>query len=119
MSKFARRSINCEKLEKSQFLLKLLNSVCKLKGGRRVPSKNWVFCDCSMAKNWEKLKKMQFFLKLLNSSFKLLHFFRNLENAGIRVIAVQRNAAQEWTQIPWEPAFINHSCMKSAVPAYQ
>ena len=76
MSKFARRSINCEKLEKSQFLLKLLNSVCKLKGGRRVPSKNCVFCDCSMVKNWEKLAKMQFFLKLLNSSFKLLHFFQ-------------------------------------------
>ena len=40
MSKFARSSKNCEKLEKSQFLLKLLNSSGK--GNRRVPSKN---CD--------------------------------------------------------------------------
>ena len=80
-----------------------------------MPSKNCDFCNCS--KNWEKLEKSQLLLKLLNSSCKLLHFFRNLENAGIKVIAVQRSAAQEWTQIPWEPAFINHSCMKSAVPA--
>ena len=42
-----------KKLEKSQFLLKLLNS--RVKGGRRVPSKN-----C------EKLEKSQFLLKLLN-----------------------------------------------------
>ena len=40
MSKFTRSSKNCEKLEKSQFLPKLLNS--SRKGNRRVPSKN---CD--------------------------------------------------------------------------
>ena len=40
MSKSARSSKNCEKLEKSQFFLKLLNSSGK--GNRRVPSKN---CD--------------------------------------------------------------------------
>ena len=45
MSKFARTSKNYEKLEKSQFLLKLLNSSGK--GGTRVPSKNCNFCDFS------------------------------------------------------------------------
>ena len=68
MSKFARSSKNCEKLEKSQFLLKLLNS--RGKGGRRVPSKNCDFCNfcnfCDFSENCEKLKKLQFLLKLLN-----------------------------------------------------
>ena len=43
MSKFAGSSKNCEKLEKLQFLLKLLNSSGK--GGRRVPSKNCDLCE--------------------------------------------------------------------------
>ena len=43
-------SIFCKKLEKSQFLLKLLNSSGK--GGRRVPSKNCDFCNfCDFSKN--------------------------------------------------------------------
>ena len=56
MSKFARSSKNCEKLEKSQFLLKLLNSSGK--GGTRVSSKN-----CDFSKNCEKLEKSQLLLK--------------------------------------------------------
>ena len=54
MSKFARSSKTCEKLEKSQFLLKLIKS--SVRGGRRVPSKN---CNSAIsaispkiAKNW-------------------------------------------------------------------
>ena len=43
MSKFARSSKNCEKMEKLQFLLKLLNSSGK--GGRRAPSKNCDVCN--------------------------------------------------------------------------
>ena len=58
MSKFARSSKNWEKLEKSQVLLKLLNSSGK--GGRRVPSKN-----CDFSKNCEKLEKS---LKLIQTS---------------------------------------------------
>ena len=54
-----------EKLEKSQNLLKLLNS-CRVRGGRRVPSKNYDFCDFS--KNCEKLEQSQNLLKLLKSS---------------------------------------------------
>ena len=58
MSKFARSSKNCKKLEKSQNLLKLLKS--RIKGGRRVPSKN---CDFFIfSKNCKKLEKSQFLL---------------------------------------------------------
>ena len=38
MSKFACSSKNCEKLEKSKFLLKLIKT--NRRGGRRVPSKH-------------------------------------------------------------------------------
>ena len=38
MSKFACSSKNCEKLEKSKFLLKLIET--NLRRGRRVPSKH-------------------------------------------------------------------------------
>ena len=41
-------SKNCEKLEKSQVLLKLLNSSAK--GGRKVSNKNCNFCDFSQKK---------------------------------------------------------------------
>ena len=60
----------CKKLEKSQCLLKLLNSSGE--GGiRRVPSKHNNFCNfCDFSKNCEKLEKSQFLLKLLNSSGK-------------------------------------------------
>ena len=52
MSKFKRSRKNCEKLEKSQNLLKLLNSSGK--GDRRVPSKN---CDFSQnCENWRKCR---------------------------------------------------------------
>ena len=79
MSKFARNSKNCKKLEKWQFLLKLRNSSGKslqklrklekslklvkisVEGGTRVPSKNYDFC-----KIYEKLEKSQFLLKLIN-----------------------------------------------------
>ena len=57
-------SKNCEKLEISRFLLKILNSSGK--GDRRAPSKNCHFCNFS--KNCEKLEKLQFLLILLNSS---------------------------------------------------
>ena len=53
-------SKNCEKLEISQFLLKILNSSGK--GDRRAPSKNCHFCNFS--KNCEKLEKLQFFANL-------------------------------------------------------
>ena len=43
LSKNCDFSKNCEKLKKSQFLLKLLKS--GVRGGRRVPSKNCDFCD--------------------------------------------------------------------------
>ena len=60
----------CKKLEKSQCLLKLLNSSGE--GGiRRVPSKHYDFCNfCDFSNNCEKLEKSQFLLKLLNSSGK-------------------------------------------------
>ena len=54
-------SKNCEKLEKSQFMLKLIKSSGT--GGRRVSSKN-----CDFSKNCEKLEKSQFLLKLIKSS---------------------------------------------------
>ena len=57
-------SKNCEKLEKSQFLLRLIKSSGT--GGRRVSSKNCDFCDFS--KNCEKLEKSLFLLKLIKSS---------------------------------------------------
>ena len=59
MSKFARSSKNCEKLDKSQFLLKLIKS--SVTGRTRVPSKN-----CDFTKNCEKLEKSQFFLLRAN-----------------------------------------------------
>ena len=71
MSKFARSSKNCEKLEKLQFLLKLLNSSGK--GGRRTPSKNCDFYNsCDFSKNDEKLEKSisQFLRKLIKSSVR-------------------------------------------------
>ena len=60
MSKFARSSKTCEKLEKSQLLLKLINT--SVRRGRRVPSKNCDFCNFS--KNCEKLDKSHFLLTL-------------------------------------------------------
>ena len=55
-------SKHCEKLEKSQFLLKLTKS--RVRGDKRVPSKNCNFCDfCDFSKNYEKLEKSQFLLK--------------------------------------------------------
>ena len=69
MSKLACNSKHCEKMEKSQFLLKILNS--RVKRGRRVPSKNCDFCNfCDFSKNCENLEKSQFLLKLLNSRVK-------------------------------------------------
>ena len=69
MSKFARSSKTCEKLEKSQFLLKLIKS--SVRGGRRVPSKNCNFCNfCDFSKNCEKLEKSQFLLKLIKTSVR-------------------------------------------------
>ena len=63
MSKFARSSKTYEKLEKSQFLLKLINT--SVRRGRRVPSKNCDFCKfCDFSKNCEKLDKSHFLLKL-------------------------------------------------------
>ena len=63
MSKFARSSKTCEKLEKSQFLLKLIKT--SVRRGRRVPSKNYDFCNfCDFSKTCEKLEKSQFLLKL-------------------------------------------------------
>ena len=53
-SDFRDFSKNCVKLEKSQNLLKLMNS--RVGEGRRVPSK---ICDFST--NCEKLEKSQFF----------------------------------------------------------
>ena len=50
-----------KKLEKSQFLLKLIKS-CGT-GGRRVSNKN-----CDFSKNCEKLEKSQFWLKLITTS---------------------------------------------------
>ena len=81
-------SENCEKLEKSQFLLKLTKS--SIRGGRRVPSKNCDFCNfCDFSKNYEKLKKSQFLLKLTSQLFeewksaqqklRLLQFLRCLQ----------------------------------------
>ena len=68
---------SCEKLEKSQCLLKLLNSSGK--GGiRRVPSEHYDFCNfCDFSKNCQKLEKSQFLLKLLNSSGKGRRKVRN------------------------------------------
>ena len=94
---FCDSSKNCEKLEKSQFLLKLIKSSGT--GGRRLSSKNCNFskncenwrncsfaklittsvgggkrapsknCDfCSFSKNYNNLKKSQFLLKLMKSS---------------------------------------------------
>ena len=60
MSKFAHSSKNREKMEKSQFLLKLLNS--KGKGGRRVPRKNCDFCNFS--KNCGKIGEIAGFAKV-------------------------------------------------------
>ena len=61
-------SRNCEKLEKSLFLLKSIKS--SVTGGRRVSSKNCDFCNCydfskSCKKKWEK---SQFLLRLIKSS---------------------------------------------------
>ena len=65
-SKNCNFSKNCEKLEKSQFLLKLITT--GVRGGTRVPCKN---CDfCNLSKTCKKLQKSQFLLKLLNSSGK-------------------------------------------------
>ena len=67
MSKFARSSKNCEKLEKSPFFQKILNSSGK--GGRRVSSKNCDSCNfCDFSKYCEILEKSQFLLKLIKSS---------------------------------------------------
>ena len=60
---FCDSSKNCEKLEKSQFLLKFIIIKSSGTGGRRVSSKN-----CNFSKNCEKLEKSQFLLKLIKSS---------------------------------------------------
>ena len=60
LSKNCDFSKNCEKLEKLQFLLRLIKSSGI--GGRRVSSKNCDFCNFS--KNCEKLEKSLFLLKL-------------------------------------------------------
>ena len=52
-SKNSHFSKNCQKLEKSQFLLKLITT--SVRGGRRVRSKN-----CDFSKNCEELEKSQF-----------------------------------------------------------
>ena len=50
---FCDSSKNCEKLEKSQFLLRLIKSSGT--GGKRVAGKN---CDfCNLSKNCEKLER--------------------------------------------------------------
>ena len=59
-------SKNCEKLEKLQFLLKLIKS--SVTGGTRVSSKNCDFCNFS--KNCKKLKKLQFLLQLIKTSVR-------------------------------------------------
>ena len=56
---FCNFSKSFEKMEKSQFSLKLIKS--SVTGGIRVSSKNCDFCDFS--KNCEKLEKSQFLLK--------------------------------------------------------
>ena len=64
---FCDSSKNYEKLEKSQFLLRLIKSSGT--GGRRVSSKNCNFCIfCNFSKNCEKLEKLLFLLKLIKSS---------------------------------------------------
>ena len=60
MSKFARSSKNCEKLDKSQFLLKLIKS--SVTGGTRVSSKN-----CDFSKNCEKIEEIPVFAKIITS----------------------------------------------------
>ena len=57
-------SKNCLKLEKSQFLVKLITT--SVRGGSRVPSKNCDFCNFS--KNCKKLEKSWYLLKLIKSS---------------------------------------------------
>ena len=59
-------SKNCEKLDKSLFLLKLIKS--SVREGRRVPNKNCDFCNFS--KNCEKLEKSKFLLKLIKSGVR-------------------------------------------------
>ena len=62
MSRNARSSKNCEKLEKSQFLLNLTKS--SVRGSRRVSSQNCFLSNfCDFSKNCEKLEKWQFLLK--------------------------------------------------------
>ena len=82
------------KLEKSQFLLKLIKS--SVTGGRRAPSKN-----CNFSKNCEKLEKSQLLLKLITTSVRggtmykgakqklqFLQFLQKLQKIGeIAVIA--------------------------------
>ena len=56
-----------KKLEKSQFLLKLLNSSGK--GGTRVSSKKCDFCNfCDFSRYCEKLEKSQFLRKLIKTN---------------------------------------------------
>ena len=63
MSKFARSSKNCEKLEKSQFLLKFIKT--SVRGGGRVPSKNYHFCSfCDFTKNLRKIREITEFAKI-------------------------------------------------------
>ena len=56
-------SKNCEKLEKSQFLLKLIKS--SVTGGRRVSSKNCDFCNFyDFSKNCKKMGEIAVFAKI-------------------------------------------------------
>ena len=69
MSKFARSSKNCEKLEKLQSLRQLLTSSGK--GGRRPPSENCDGCNfCDFSKTCEELEKSQFLLKSIKTSVR-------------------------------------------------
>ena len=54
---FCDSSKSCERLEKSQFLIKLIKSSGT--GGRRVSSKN-----CDFSKNWEKIGEIAVFAKI-------------------------------------------------------
>ena len=61
---FCDSSKNCEKLEKSQFLLRLIKSSGT--GGRRVSSKNCDFCNfCDFSKNCKKMGEIAVFAKII------------------------------------------------------
>ena len=81
---FCNFSKNCKKLEKSQFLVKLLNSSGK--GGRKVPSKNCDLCNfCDYYHDKELTRKIVTDLRFfttheIKSQFLLLR--GNLDISG-------------------------------------